>query len=41
MTYVHDELTTVESLLSKTQGQTDEIRQLISRFQTQLELLSA
>jgi hypothetical protein len=41
ITYVQEELTTIESLLSKTEGQTDDIRQLISRFQTHITLLSA
>lgn len=35
ITYVQEELTTIEALLSKTKGQTDEIRRLISELQNQ------
>jgi hypothetical protein len=34
--YIHDELSTIEALLSRTQGQTDDIKQLI----VQVERLS-
>lgn len=39
ITYVHEELTTIEVLLSKTQGRTDEIRRLIGQLQKQAESL--
>jgi hypothetical protein len=41
ITYVQEELTTIEALLSKTEGQTDEIRRLISELQKQSEYLAA
>jgi len=34
--YIHEELTTIETLLSRTQGQTDDIKRLIA----QIEILS-
>jgi hypothetical protein len=39
MTYVEEELATIEALLSKTQGQTDDIRRLISELQEASEHL--
>jgi len=41
ITYVQEELTTIEALLSKTEGQTDEILRLISELQKQSEYLAA
>ena len=37
MTYVKEELATIEALLSKTQGQTDDIRRLMTMLQKSLE----
>jgi hypothetical protein len=37
--YVQDELATIESLLSKSQGQTDEIRRTIDELQRDLKRL--
>lgn len=37
MTYVEEELATIEALLSKTQGQTDDIRRLMATLQKSLE----
>lgn len=39
VTYVHEELSTLEVLLSKTQGRTDEMRQLIAQLQKQADSL--
>jgi methyl-accepting chemotaxis protein len=39
ITYVQEELATIEGLLSRTQGQTDEIRRLIAELQKQSEHL--
>jgi hypothetical protein len=41
ITYVQEELTTIEALLSKTEGQTDEILRLISELQKQSANLAA
>jgi predicted translin family RNA/ssDNA-binding protein len=41
ITYVQEELTTIEALLSKTEGQTDEILRLTSELQKQSEYLAA
>jgi hypothetical protein len=40
VTYVQEELLTIEGLLSGTHGQTDDIRQLISQLQKQSEHLA-
>lgn len=40
ITYVQEELATIEALLSQTQGQTDEIRQLIAQLENQSESLT-
>ena len=37
--YVEDELATIESLLSKTRAQTDEIREMIQTLEAQVENL--
>ncbi len=37
LTYVHDELETIESLLSSTKGHTDEIRSLIEQIEAAAE----
>jgi phage shock protein A len=39
--YVQDELATIESLLSKARGQTDEIRRIMDELKDQLERLRA
>ena len=39
ITYVHEELTTIEVLLSKTEGRTDEVQQLIAQLQKHAESL--
>jgi hypothetical protein len=40
ITYVQEELATIEILLSKTQGQTDEIRRLMTELENQSESLT-
>ncbi len=40
MTYVQDEMTTIESLLARTQGQTEEIKNMIDDLEKQIELLT-
>jgi prefoldin subunit 5 len=39
MTYLQEELDTIEALLSKTQGQTEDIQRLISELQAASEYL--
>jgi GTP-binding protein EngB required for normal cell division len=40
ITYIHDELATIEALLSRTQGQTDDIKELIAQIEKLSDNLS-
>jgi hypothetical protein len=38
--YIHEELATIEALLSRTQGQTDDIKRVISQIEKLSGILS-
>jgi len=40
ISYIHEELATIEALLSKTQGQTDDVKQLIAQIEKLSDVLS-